>query len=175
MNNSNTCLGQMTEIKLTENNVFLKDFFRTREGLVLTEDFEGLVSWVQSKMLDWKEESFLSYVDLTRDARNSEIAHGLPKGFIFESGIETFLTNLATLIEGQPNGQKGPLLSSYHGRNIFYVYVQGIVWIAIVSWDEWRYNTKGWHCHFVNPDNIKYYWASSWSRPTRVFSAHKLT
>jgi hypothetical protein len=104
-------------------------FFKARKGLYVDQYFSSRVLVGASK----SEPSgmvLLSTADLTRTAYDREIKAELAENH----GVE--LWHIAMLIEAQPNGRDGPLLSNGYA-NIFYV--GGFV--VLVRWDagdgEW--------------------------------------
>lgn len=134
-----------------------REFFRTREGLLVSDSFWDLILLV-AKLTSSIPETILTLFDLVRVASDAEICAELPERHIFEAS--TFCSYLAGIIFPQLNGKPGNLLTNGY-TNIFYVRgANGEVFVVYVRWysdyREWRVRA----CRLVN----------RWNDGNRVFS-----
>jgi len=136
------------------------DFFKTREGLWMSSNFNDLILSGASKKKVSADETTVGYADLAQAANDAEIGGELPEGHVFED-VDTFLVHLATLIEGQWGGKEGTLLNN-GCANIFYVKVNGEVFAVYVFWFAVG---REWVCRARRLDDVR------WSAGCRAFSA----
>jgi len=155
-----TCLTVLTPVTVASNTINLHDFFKTREGLWKSSNFNDFILSGASKKKMSADEATISYADLAQAANDAEIGAELPEGYVFED-VDTFLVHLATLIEGQWGGKEGALLNNGYA-NIFYVKVNGSVFAASVSWYAGR---REWFCRADRLDGLR------WRAGFRAFSA----
>lgn len=105
--------------------------FQTREGLHIWGWFKDrILKYVHE--VDGSPETTLSAFDLTKPANDVEIRKELPEDHVFGDPSE-FCAILAQMIDRQPNGEEGDLLSNGYW-NIFYVQATGVVFAVGVRW-----------------------------------------
>lgn len=122
------------------------EFFKTRKGLWVSEAFIDRILSVAEKVMEGKWSELKSW-DLRKRATDTEVRAELPENHLVE------LWQIAKLIEGQPYGEKGPLLTNGYA-NLFYVKGKGgQVFVVFVLWDAdygwwrvhaWRLGGRGW-------------------------------
>jgi hypothetical protein len=153
-------LTSLTSLAVAGNSVNSHDFFKTREGLWVTINFNDLILSGASKKKVSADETTVSYADLAQAANDAEIGAELPEGYVF-GDVDTFLVHLATLIEGQWGGKSGVLLNN-GDANIFYVKVNGEVFAVGVYWYA---DHQKWYCYVLRLGSIL------WLPGGRAFSA----
>lgn len=153
-------LTPLTSVRVASNTVNPHDFFKTREGLWMSSNFNDFILSGASKKRVSAAETTIGYADLAQAANDAEIGGELPEGYVFED-VDVFLAHLATLIEGQWGGKKGTLLINAYA-NIFYVKVKGEVSAVNVAWNA---GNRRWHCRAPRLDGRR------WSAGHRAFSA----
>jgi len=153
-------LSSTTLVKVAGNTINPHDFFKTREGLWKSSNFDDFIlSGTPAKKVS-ADEMTVSYADLAQAADDAEISRELPEGHVFED-VDTFLAHLATLIEGQWGGKGGVLLDKGHA-NIFYVKVNASVFAVSVHWHA---DLRVWLCRAYRLDGYR------WDAGDRAFSA----
>jgi len=152
-------LNNTTSLTVASNAVNPHDFFKTRKGLWTSSDFNNFILSGASKKVS-ADETSIGYADLAQAASDVEIGGELSEGYVFED-VDTLLTHLATLIEGQWGGKSGTLLNNGYA-NIFYVKVNGEVFAVNVYWSA---VSRGWHCYARRLGDGR------WNAGRRVFSA----
>jgi hypothetical protein len=153
-------LTSMTSLTVAGNSINPHDFFKTREGLWMSSNFNDLILSGASKIKVSADETTVGYADLAQAANDAEIGGELPEGHVFED-VDTFLVHLATLIEGQWGGKEGTLLNN-GCSNIFYVKVNGEVFAVGVFWNA---GYRLWFCYAPRLDDRR------WGAGSRAFSA----
>lgn len=134
----------------------LIDFFQTRSGLVISENFqEHIVPEFLDEQVSVPASKGMC-VDLIGIADDYGICGKLPKDFIF-SDIYEFLAMLSSLIEKQWEGDEGVLLTDGNA-NIFYVWESGYRSVIYVTWSD----SLGWLCKF-------YSGSDQWNIGQRIF------
>ena len=145
-------LSSLTSVTVTGNTITPHDFFKTREGLWTSSNFNNFTLSGVSKKKVTADEATIGYADLAQAANDAEIAGELPEGYVFED-VNVFLVHLATLIEGQWGGKEGTLLNNGYA-NIFYVKVDGEVFAVDVYWVADR---RRWSCYADRLDDSRCY------------------
>jgi len=135
-------LTALTSVTVETDNVNLRDFFKTREGLWVSSNFDDLILKGVSKKNHSAKETVIGRADLAQAANDAEIGAELPEGYVFE-GVVTFLVHLATLIKEQWGGKDGVLLNNGYA-NSFYVKVNGEVFVVLVRWHA---DAREWYCY----------------------------
>jgi hypothetical protein len=134
-------------------------FYKTRAGLYIWDDFVSRIVSAAQPVESLNQASLYSF-DLARDATDKQIRAELPAEHVFEdTGL--FCTNLAGMIERQPDSIAGDLINNGYS-NIFYVRGKsGVVFAVRVYWfaDDWRW--------FVCADALG---GGRWVAGYRVFS-----
>lgn len=138
----------------------LKEFFKTREGLWVSDDFNNLILTGVSKESASAAKTTLGYADLAQRANDAEIGGELPEGHVF-TDVVIFLGYLATLIKGQWGGREGKLINNDYA-NIFYVKVNGDTFAVRTRWIA---GAREWRCH---ADRLS---RTQWLAGGRAFSA----
>lgn len=140
----------------------IHDFFRTRKGLWLSDDFKKLILAAAQKGLSGSDNMTLGHCDLAEAPNDAEIRAELPEGHVF-TDVNVVLVVLAMLIEVQwLNEVEGVLLNTVYRTNIFYVEIAGVVFTVRVYWGT----TNGeWRCLARRTD------ADRWGAGNRAFSA----
>ena len=145
-------LTSLTSLTVAINTINPHDFFKTREGLWMSSNFNDLILSGASKIKVSADETTVGYADLAQAANDAEIGGELPEGHVFED-VDTFRVHLATLIEGQWGGKEGTLLNN-GCSNIFYVKVNGEVFAVDVDWDA---GDRKWHCNAGRLGDCRWY------------------
>lgn len=153
-------LTALTSVTVAGNTINPHDFFKIREGLWTSSNFNDFILSGASKKKVSADGTTIGYADFAQAANDTEIGDELPKGYVFED-VDTFLAALATLIESQWGGKSGTLLNKGYG-NIFYVKMNDEVFAALVYWDADR---REWCCHASRLDDRQ------WLAGYRAFSA----
>lgn len=155
-----TRLTALTSVTVSSNTISPHDFFKTREGLWMSSNFNDFIFSGASKKKVSSDETTISYADLAKAANDAEIGTELPEGHVFED-VDTFLVHLATLIEDQWGGKEGMLLNNGYA-NVFYVKVNGEVFAVLVGWHA---DYRKWYCLALRLDDLR------WDAGDRAFSA----
>ena len=150
----------LTSLTVAGNTINPHDFFKTRDGLWVSSDFNDLILSCASKKKVLVEEVSIGYADLAQVVNNAEIGVELPEGYVFED-VDAFLVHLATLIEGQWGGKEGTLLNNGYA-NIFYVKVKDEVFAVRIHWNA---IDRKWFCYAYRLGDYR------WSAGSRTFSA----
>lgn len=153
-------LTSLTSLTVASNTINPRDFFKTREGLWTSSNFNNFILSGASKKKVSAAETTIGYADLAQAANDDEIGNELPKGYVFEE-VDTFLAHLATFVEGQWGGKEGVLLNNGYA-NIFYVKVNGEVFAVHVRWFAVN---RVWDCYAYRLDGRR------WAAGCRAFSA----
>ena len=134
------------------------EFFQTREGLWTWDRFRDRILSLAKPTDSLEEATFLAF-DLTEDANDAEIRKDLPENHVF-GDASVFCARLAQMIERQPEGKEGNLLTN-GCANIFYVRVKDGEPSAVDVY--WRSGGREWdvYCHSLRGDR--------WIRGDRVF------
>ena len=154
-------LTPLTSFAVEEGDINLMEFFTTREGegLWISDNFNNLILKGASKNAS-AATTTLGYADLAQPANDAEIRNELPEGHVF-TGVVTFLVYFAKLIESQWGGKDGVLLNNGYA-NIFYVKVNGEVFVVYVLWSA---RDREWRCHARRLGDGR------WDAGRRAFSA----
>ncbi len=152
-------LTSLTSHMVTGNDVNLHDFFKIRKGLWTSDNFDSFILSGASRKTVSVDETTIHYADLAWVANDAEIGGELPEGYVFED-VDTFLVQLATLIESQWGGKEGALRSNGY-ISIFYVKVKGEVFAVNVLWDA---VSQEWDCRTSRLD------VGLWNAGNRAFS-----
>ena len=155
-----TRLSALTSITVAGNTINPHDFFKAREGLWTSDNFNEFILPCASKKKVSADEATLGYANLAQAVNDAGIGGELPEGYVFEN-IDAFLVHLATLIKGQWDGKSGTLLNNGY-VNIFYVRVNGEVFAVHVYWHA---DSREWHCRADRLDDFR------WDAGDQVFSA----
>lgn len=155
-----THFTSLTPLTVASNDVNPSDFFKIREGLWTTNNFDKLIPSGAAKKKVSVDDTTIGYADLAQSVTAAEIGSEFPEGYVFED-VGTFLALLATLIEGQWGGKAGTLLNNGYA-NIFYVKVNGEVLPVGVGWST---VSRRWLC---DADRLDAY---RWFDRYRAFSA----
>jgi len=150
-------LSNLTSLTVAGNSINPHEFFKPREGLWTSSNFNYFILSGASKKKVSADETTIGHADLVQAANDAEIRAELPEGYVFED-VDTFLVHLATLIESQWGGKSGTLQSSGYA-NIFNVKVNnvkvnGVDFTVFVSWVGGR---MGWICGAARLDNTRYF------------------
>lgn len=154
-------LSNLTSVTIPANEINSSNFFKTREGLWTSDNFNNFILSGASKKKVSADETTIGYADLVQAANDAEIAGELPEGYVFED-VDLFLAHLATLIERQWGGKNGTLLNNNGRSNIFYVKVSGEVFAVLV---DWHAGLREWYCFADRLDDRR------WFAGYRAFSA----
>lgn len=128
------CISDLTSVMILANEINPHDFFKTREGLWVSDGFCSCILSRASKKKVSEGGVTIGHADLTEAAHDEELVDELPEGHVFEN-VDTFLVHFATLIESQWGGKKGALLTA-ECTNIFYVKVGGEVFAVNMHWSD---------------------------------------
>jgi hypothetical protein len=115
-----------------------KDFFQTREGLWISTELRSRIL-ARTNPCEVGASSGKSF-DLRKDALDHEIVREIPEGYEFVNETEV-CARIAAMIQRQPNGQKGELLSNGYA-NLFYVRSAGCV-VHVY----WRADRRDWRVY----------------------------
>lgn len=127
------CLSDLVPFVIPASKINPLKFFETRLNFRSSDDFYDLILSNASNNEVSIGESVIGYADLRRDSNDSEIAHELPEGFVFQS-VDICLVYLITMIEGEMSPLK--LLLTKESRPIsFRVRVNAEVVVMNVGWD----------------------------------------
>jgi len=107
-----------------------QQFFRTRSGLCVWDDFKDLVLKF-AKPVSGVVATTIRKHELVKPANDSQIRSGLPEGHVFQAS--ELCGHLAGMILRQPNGGAGQLLNNGYA-NLFYVQVGSEVVVVGVLW-----------------------------------------
>ncbi|MBI2506681.1 MAG: hypothetical protein HYW00_00890 [Candidatus Colwellbacteria bacterium] len=133
-------------------------YFQTRKGLYVWDGFKDRILSA-AQPTDGFAETRLASFDLVKPANDAEIRSELPENHVFEDAGE-FCAILAKMIDRQPNGGEGDLLSN-GGWNIFYVHgVAGDVAVGVIR------DASGW-AWFVGAYPLDH---CQWAEGVRAFS-----
>lgn len=154
-------LTALTTLTVASNTINPHDFFKTREGLWKSSNFNDFILSGASKKKVSADETPIGYADLAQAVNDAEIGSELPEGYVFEK-VDTFLVHLAALIKDQWGGKNGALLHNGY-PNIFYVKVKGEVCAVLVNWSA--RDRERWRCLAFRP--VDYRWLAG----SRAFSA----
>lgn len=113
-----------------------KTFFKDREGLYVWDSFTDNIL-PKAKLTKADTKFSISSFDLVKSATDEEIENTLLKGHIFSETDVCAI--IAGLIEKQPKGEKGTLLSNGY-INLFYTPSR----IVLVSWGGSRWGVGTW-------------------------------
>lgn len=138
----------------------LKNFYQTRKGLWLSENFQNFLLAELPEGEVASEARDIVRADIEQEANDGEIGSELPKGNVFKDR-DQFLNYLATMIEAQWGGTKGELLADGKA-NIFHVQIGNVPFSVFVTW---RRVGSGWRC-FAGPLDVR-----RWSAGPRAFGA----
>jgi hypothetical protein len=153
-------LTSLTSFTVATTTINPYDFFKTREGLWMSDDFNDLILSGTANINVSADETAVGYADLAQAANDAEIGGELPDGHVFED-VDKFRVHLAKLIEGKWGGKEGALLNN-GCANIFYVKVNGEVFAVRV----YRHASLwGWNCDARRLDDNR------WFAGSRAFSA----
>lgn len=125
-----------------------REFYTTRKGLYVWPGFAGRVLPAVGDEVCLAEEINLSPFTLTEHAADAVIRENLPESHVFEA--DELCAIGRHLIEGQPNGKEGHLLSNGYA-NLFYVkgksdqvFVVDFNWYAVDrEWDVHAWGLAG--------------------------------
>lgn|GEM_PF-1781065 len=145
-------LTSLTSLTVASNTINPHDFFKIREGLWMSSNFNDFILSGASKKKVSADETTIGYADLAQHANDAEIGTELPEGYVFED-VDTFLVHIATLIEGQWGGKEGTLLNNGY-VNIFSVKVNGEVFAVSVRWNADR---RRWFCFAYRLGDDRWY------------------
>lgn len=151
----------MTSVNVEANAIYPHGFFRGIDEVYTSDDFNDLILSAVSETKVMLDDTILCFADLMHKANDFEICDEFSEGFVFED-VDMFLVRLATLIEGQLGGEKGPLLNNSR-TNIFYVREKnGQILTTTV-----RFNLVNldWTCHVHRLGD------KEWIKGSRVFLA----
>lgn len=102
-------------------------FFKNRKGLWVSNEFIDRILSLADKVMEGQPSDLKSW-DLRKNATDTEIRAELPENLLE-------LWQIAKLIEAQPNGEKGLLLTNGYA-NLFYVKGKGRqAFVVGVGWD----------------------------------------
>ena len=121
------------------------EYYRNLGGLYVLDGFTNNILSVAKKIKKVPARKIVSY-NLVKASLDAEIRAELPEHHVWEEASE-FCAHLAELIDNQPNGKEGDLLSN-GSANIFYVrgkggrvFTVGLYWLA----DDRRWRVgAGW-------------------------------
>lgn len=153
-------LSSSVAVMVTGSKRNLKEFYQTRTGLWLFENFKKLILADLPEGEVASAESRLVRADLEQEANDGEIDSELPKGNVFKNR-DHFLCYLATLIEDQWGGKDGELLSNSFA-NIFHVQIGKVPFSVNVYWGR---DASEWFCYAGPLDAVR------WDAGRRVFGA----
>lgn len=103
------------------------EFFKIRKGFCVSNEFIDRILSVAERVMEGQPSELKSW-DIRKDATDTQIRSELPEDHLVE------LWQIAKLIEAQPNGEKGLLLTNGHA-NLFYVKGKGgQVFVVLVYW-----------------------------------------
>ncbi|MCA9361463.1 hypothetical protein KC845_02810 [Candidatus Kaiserbacteria bacterium] len=154
-----THLTSLTSLSVASNIANPYDFFKTSEGLSTSLGFDlNLLSQATRGRVLLK--TIIGYADLVQVASDAEVGSELPEDYVFED-VDTYLAHLATLIRGQLDGKSGVLLNNANA-NIFYVRVNGEVFVVSI---RWSIRENMWQCRMSHLNT------GVWGVGNRVFSA----
>lgn len=153
-------LTTLMPVTVAGNTVNPHDFFKTREGLRTSDDFEDLILSGASKEMVSVDKTIIGFADLEQAANDEKIADELPDGYDFRY-VDACLVQVATLIEDYW-GSKGGSHFDNGSLNIFYVEVKAEVFAVYVVRDAVG---REWYCNTYRLDDLP--WGAGW----RVFSA----
>lgn len=154
-------LTALTSATVAAGNQNHPDFFKTRKGLWLSDNFQNFILAAAKDEAVQAPDTTIGYADLAEAANDAEIAAELPKGHVFED-VDAFLSYLGDLIETQWGGKDGVLLNKNYRANIFYV--KGLNGERFAVYVYWRGVDRRWHCYASRLDDYR------WLAGFRVFS-----
>lgn len=133
-------------------------YFQTRKGLWVSDSFRHQIL-KYAHGVDSTARVTLSVFDLVKSANDAEIRSELPEDHVFEDASE-FSATLAKMIDLQPIGKDGILLTSGYW-NIFYVQrVGGVVAVFVY----WHGHARRWYVYARPLDDLR------WFEGRRAFS-----
>ena len=154
-------LTHPTPFTSTAAEINLAEFWQTRPGLWLSDDFKELILKPAKLGTVAVEETTRSYADLAGLANEAEIDAESPEGHIFEN-FEDFLAHLALQLKAQWGGVDGHLLNTEHKANLYRVRIGEEVLTVFARWSSGR---GEW---YVSADRPR---ASRWDAGCRAFFA----
>lgn len=156
-------LSGLTIVVVPKGAINPHEFFKDREGLLVSDDFQNLILAKASDKKVFTDETTIGFADLIQAANAIEIRDELPNSNVFKD-IDTFLCYLSIFIKGQRGGKDG-LLDTVQG-NLFQVLVGNVVFTVYVFWSN---ASEAWDCsiaHHIRDDLSD----TVWERGHRIFS-----
>lgn len=154
-------LTPLSPVRVESNISSPHDFFKTRQGLDVSDRFRSYVVSRAPKVNIPRNRTMIGYGQLLLQVNEPQLAAELPSGYVFKD-FGVFLLYLGFLLKTQWGGSSGALLTT--GRlNIFYVVIARQVVAVCVGMDRKRIE---WRCDIVKPDMF-----TQWGVGNRVFSA----
>ena len=138
-----------------------KSFYKTRTGLYVWGSFTDRIL-PTAPILKSSQATIIASFDLVKQANDTEIRVELRKNYVWEDA-SIFCAHLAGMINRQPNGKDGDLISNRYA-NIFYVRgVNSEVFTVSVDWDS---GGREWDVYAHPLDDTR------WNAGSRAFSSN---